>query len=177
MVGLLIIACEIGFWVLILLGLCFRYIFKMKKMSLLLLALTPVLDLILLIATGVDLYHGAKANVVHGLAAIYIGVSIAFGSRMVRWADVRFAYRFAKGPKPEKGPRFGKEHAQKERAGWYRHFLAWLIGTPILGGMHLFIGDFARTQPLIQTAFMWSVILAADFLYSFSFTLFPRKKD
>lgn len=175
MIGLLIIACEIGFWVFILLGLFFRYIAGMKKIGLLFLAATPVLDLLLLIATAADLYNGAKADTLHALAAVYIGVSVAFGSRMIKWADVRFAHRFAGGPKPDKRPLYGKLHAKKERAGWLRHFAAWAIGAALLGGLHLFIGDFDRTEALIRTAALWSVILAIDFLYSFSFTFFPKK--
>ncbi|MPQ24237.1 hypothetical protein [Bacillus paralicheniformis] len=175
MIGLLIIACEIGFWVFILLGLMFRYMAGWKKAGLIMFACTPVLDVLLLAATALDLYNGAQADVLHGLAAVYIGVSIAFGSRMIKWADERFAYRFAGGPKPDKGPQYGKEHAKKERKGWLRHFIAWLIGAALLAGMHLFIGDPERTEPLIRIASLWSFILAIDFLYSFSFTLFPKK--
>ncbi|MCF7616709.1 hypothetical protein P9D51_18420 [Bacillus sonorensis] len=175
MIGLLIIACEIGFWAFILLGLFFRYIANKKKISLFFLAATPVLDLVLLIATAIDLHNGATADTFHGLAAIYIGVSIAFGSRMIKWADVRFAHRFAGGPKPDKGPRYGKEHAKKEREGWIRHFAAWAIGAGLLAGLHLFIGDFERTQSLLRIASAWSIILAIDFIYSFSFTIFPKK--
>lgn len=51
----------------------------MKGLGLFFLALTPVVDLVLLIATAVDLYNGATAGTVHGIAAIYLGVSIAFG--------------------------------------------------------------------------------------------------
>ncbi|KAA6450557.1 hypothetical protein VSK91_07205 [Bacillus swezeyi] len=175
MIGLLIIACEIGFWVFILLGLFFRYIAGKKKIGFMMFACTPVLDLLLLIATAVDLHNGAKADTLHGIAAVYIGVSIAFGSRMIKWADARFAHRFAGGPKPEKGPQHGKEHAKKEREGWFRHFIAWVIGAAILAGMHLFIGDAESTEPLMQMASLWTIILAIDFLYSFSFTLYPKK--
>ena len=43
-----IVACEIGFWVVIALGLITRYIFKREKLGFFFLALTPVIDLILL---------------------------------------------------------------------------------------------------------------------------------
>ncbi|QHZ45711.1 hypothetical protein [Bacillus sp. NSP9.1] len=175
MIGLLIIACEIGFWIFILMGLFFRYIARKKTIGMIMFACTPVLDLLLLIATAADLHNGAKADTLHGLAAIYIGVSIAFGSRMIKWADARFAYRFAGGPKPDKGPQYGKEHAKREREGWLRHLLAWAVGAAILAGMHLYIGDAERTEPLIRLASLWTLILAIDFLYSFSFTLFPKK--
>ena len=57
-----IVACEIGFWVVIALGLITRYIFKREKLGFLFLALTPVIDLILLIVTATDLYNGATAT-------------------------------------------------------------------------------------------------------------------
>lgn len=48
----MIVFCEIAFWVVIVLGLAVRYVFKRHTLGLLFLALTPVIDLILLAATG-----------------------------------------------------------------------------------------------------------------------------
>ena len=105
-----IVACEIGFWVVIALGLITRYIFKREKLGFFLLALTPVIDLILLVVTATDLYNGATATQVHAVAAIYLGSSIAFGKSMIRWADERFRYYVQKtGAKPAR--RIGYEHA------------------------------------------------------------------
>lgn len=53
----MIVFCEIAFWVVIVLGLAVRYVFKRHTLGLLFLGLTPVIDLILLAATGVDLYR------------------------------------------------------------------------------------------------------------------------
>ncbi len=75
----------------------------MKQVGLILLAMTPVIDLILIITMSVDLLNGAKATVPHGIAAVYIGVSIAFGKQMIQWADERFKYYVLKeGNLPEK---------------------------------------------------------------------------
>ena len=57
---------------------------------------------------------GGSANWSHGLAATYLGVSVAFGPRMVPWADQRFAHRFAGGP-PAVAPA-----AARSRAGAVR---------------------------------------------------------
>ena len=43
----------------------------MKQVGLILLAMTPVIDLILIITMSVDLLNGAKATVPHGIAAVY----------------------------------------------------------------------------------------------------------
>ena len=97
----IIVACEIGFWLVILLGLITRYLFKRERLGFFFLALTPVIDLILLLVTATDLYNGATATQVHAIAAIYLGVSIAFGKSMIRWADERFVYYIQKqGSKP-----------------------------------------------------------------------------
>lgn len=92
----MIVFCEIAFWVVIVLGLAVRYVFKRHTLGLLFLALTPVIDLILLAATGVDLYRGASATAAHGIAAVYIGISIAYGKQMIQWADEKFQYYVTK---------------------------------------------------------------------------------
>ncbi|WP_417898314.1 hypothetical protein ABN702_19175 [Bacillus haimaensis] len=176
MIGWLIIACEIGFWIFILLGLVSRYIFKWRKTGIVLLAGTPVIDLVLIVATIIDLKNGQQASSIHGLAAIYIGITVAFGKSMIRWADERFAYRFSNGPKPQKKINHGPIHAKKERNGWFRHLLGWVVGNAFLLGMILLVGDAERTEELVNVMRMWALILGADFLYSFSYTLFPKKE-
>ena len=52
--------CEIAFWFVILLGLVTRYILNQQTLGLFFLALTPIIDLILIITTVVDLMNGAK---------------------------------------------------------------------------------------------------------------------
>ncbi|PYI52651.1 hypothetical protein [Paenibacillus flagellatus] len=175
MIAALIVGCEIAFWLFIVAGLACRYLFKMRKTGALLLLCTPVIDLALLAATVVDLRNGAEAGTAHGVAAIYIGVSIAFGHRMIRWADERFAYRFAGGPPPAKKPKHGREHARAERVGWLHHLLAWAIGCAVLYGMVWLTGDADRTDSLVKLARLWSLVLGIDFLISFSYTLWPRK--
>ncbi|WP_407268522.1 hypothetical protein [Radiobacillus sp. PE A8.2] len=175
MIGWLIVACEIGFWIFVIAGLVARYILKRKKLGAFLLICTPIVDIILLIATVIDLKNGAVASTVHAIAAIYIGVSVAFGHQMIKWADKRFAYRFANGEKPEKRKKYGKEYAKLERQGWYRHVLAWVIGGAILVAIVLYIDDASQTEVLLRTLQTWTVILVIDCIISFSYTLFPRK--
>ncbi|WP_314586109.1 hypothetical protein [Paenibacillus terrigena] len=174
MITAFIIGCEIGFWVFVLAGLFCRYILKRKKLGAWLLYLTPVVDLALLIATLLDLRTGAVATFVHGVAAVYIGVSVAFGHRMIRWADERFAYRFANGPEPVKKAKHGPAHARNERIGWLLHLLAWVIGCAMLYSIILVVDDKSRTDALFNMIRYWSMILGIDFLISFSYTLFPR---
>jgi hypothetical protein len=176
MIPAIIIGCEIAFWVFVLAGLACRYLLRRRKLGAVLLYCTPIIDLILLIAVIIDLREGATATFAHGLAAVYIGVSIGFGHRMIQWADARFAHRFAGGPLPVKGAKFGKEHARLERNAWLQHLLAWAIGCFILYGIILWVDVESRTEDLLQIIRWWSMVLGIDFLISISYTLSPRKQ-
>lgn len=175
MIGWLIIACEVGFWVFVLAGLFARYILKKRKLGAWLLVCTPVVDVVLLVATVIDLKNGAVATTVHGIAAIYIGASIAYGHQMIKWADRQFQYRFSNGEKPEKIKKYGGEKARQERVGWYRHVLAWAIGASLLSAIIWYIDDPVQTEALQGTLRVWTLVLGVDFLISFSYTVFPKK--
>ncbi|WP_353682039.1 hypothetical protein [Thermobacillus sp.] len=91
MIAAMIIACEIGFWLFVLAGLACRYLIGKRRLGGVLLASTILVDVALLIFTTIDIRNGATAGFFHGLAAVYIGVSIVFGKQMIRWADGKFA--------------------------------------------------------------------------------------
>ncbi|PXX66371.1 hypothetical protein DFR70_103119 [Nocardia tenerifensis] len=171
----LIIGCEIGFWVLLLIGLAVRYLTSARRLSNVLLASVPLVDVVLLAASVIDLRRGGEASLTHGLAAIYIGVSIAFGSQMIDWADQRFAHRFAGGPAPIRPPKAGREHAARERGQWLKHLLAYAVAAAVLGVFTLLVGDTDRTAPLWGVMAPWTLILAIDFVVSFSYTIMPRR--
>jgi hypothetical protein len=170
-----IVAAEIAFWATLLAGLVARYVLGRPRVGLALLIATPFVDLLLLAVTTIDLRRGGEAALPHALAAVYIGVSIAWGHRIIDWADARFAHRFAGGPVPERPPRTGPQHAARERRGWLRRLLAWAAGTALLGLGLLVVGDLERTWALVNVAVLWTIVLAIDFLISFSYTLFPRR--
>jgi hypothetical protein len=76
---------------------------------------------------------------------------------------------------PERPPRTGRRHAARERREWLRHLVAWATGTALLGIGVLLVGDLDRTQALVNVAVLWTLVLAIDFLISFSYTLWPRQ--
>ncbi|MEH0985230.1 hypothetical protein [Micromonospora sp. CPCC 205556] len=143
-----IAACEIGFWVVLGAGLVARYVLRRPRLGAALLICVPLVDLVLLVATALDLRRGATANVSHGLAAAYLGFSVAFGHSMVRWADQRFAHRFAGGPPPVRPPRYGRARVRHEWREWGKGLLGWAIACALLGAGILYVGDAARTQEL-----------------------------
>jgi hypothetical protein len=172
-----IIACEVGFWVVLAAGLITRYGLRQPGLGAVLLALVPLVDLALLLFSVLDLRRGGQASTGHGLAAVYLGVTVAYGHQIIRWADGWFAHRFAGAPRPAGPPKRGPAHARRERAQWLRHLLAWAIGSLLLLGGIAYVGDLERTQALVGIASTWTLVLAIDFFISFSYTLFPRRES
>jgi hypothetical protein len=170
-----IIGGEIGFWVLVLAGLVARYPLRRRRVGAALLASAPVVDLVLLVAATLDLRRGGQAGTVHALAAGYIGVSVGFGHQMIRWADERFAHRFAGGPAPAAPPKHGRAHAAHERAALLRHLLAWAVACGLMAAAIWYIGDAGRTRLFWQVIRWWTVVLVIDAAVSLSYTWRPRR--
>ena len=171
MIYSVILACEIGFWVAIVLGLAARYLLRRPALGAALLVMAPVLDLVLLVATALHLRSGAEPGAAHALAAIYLGFSIAYGHAMIRWADVRFAHRFAGGPAPVK--RYG---AAQTRASWLdvgRTGLADLIAVAVMAGLAWVAG--ASFDPFLSTVHLLGLILAIELVVAICDTVSPRK--
>ncbi|WNS46440.1 hypothetical protein [Paenibacillus sp. MMS20-IR301] len=169
-----IVTCEVLFWVVILAGFTARYVFRRNLLGLIFLALTPVLDIILLVISGVDLAQGATTTTAHALAAVYISVSIVFGKSMIAWADERFRYYITKqGTKPVK--RYGMEHARHYFTGWIRHLLSFALGAAILYGLIVWIDDTARTAALSGILSIWSVVVGIDLLITLTYFIWPRQ--
>ena len=170
-----IVACEIGFWLVLAAGLASRYLLRRERLSTVLLAAVPLVDLILLTATVLDLRGGATADFAHGLAAAYLGFSVAFGPSLVRWADVRFAHRFAGGPPPPpKPPKHGPERRAHEWREFRKAALAWAIACGLLGIAILAVGDAERTEALAHWIVRLTVVLAIWSLWPISYGLGAR---
>ena len=129
---LLIAACEVGFWVLLLAGLAARYLLRARRPSTVLLVGVPVLDVVLVTASLVDVAGGTPPGLTHGLAAAYLGCTVAFGHSLIRWADARFAHRFAGGSPPRKPPQFGAAKIAYEWREWAKMALACAITLAVL---------------------------------------------
>lgn len=144
----LIVACEAGFWLVLVLALATRYLLHREHLSRGLLIALPVLDILLLAFTAIDLKSGATATFAHGLAAAYVGFTVAFGPIAVRWADQHFAYRFAGLPPPERSPTQGWPAVRHEFGLWLRCMLAAVITIALLIALIAWVGDDVATQPL-----------------------------
>lgn len=125
-------ACEVGFWVLLGLGLAARYLLRLRGLSTVLLLGVPLLDLVLVTTAAIDVAGGSPPRTVHGLAAVYLGFTVAFGHSMVRWADGWFAHRFAGAPRPARKPANGPARARHEWREWGRSIVMAAITVAVL---------------------------------------------
>lgn len=90
---LFILAGEALFWISLLAGLCLRYLLRWRTASTVLLVATPVIDIVIIGLTYIDLQRGAASDFSHGMAAFYVGFSIVFGPEVIARVDRRFARR------------------------------------------------------------------------------------
>lgn len=174
----LIVGCEAAFWLVLALALAARYLLERENLSRALLLSLPVIDLLLLAFTAVDLKSGTPATFAHGLATAYVAFTVAFGSVAVRWADERFAHRFAAAPPPAKPPAYGWPAVRYEFGLWFRCILASAIAIVLLIALIAFIDDESVTAPLrswFQISAAWTI---AWFIFgpAWSLVFFRRRQ-
>ncbi|WP_105970740.1 hypothetical protein [Streptomyces geranii] len=174
MIVALIIACEVGFWVLLALGLAVRYLLRWRRTSVVLLLCEPLLELVLFTVTAIDLKNGAEPGWEHGLAALYIGFTVAYGHYTIRWLDGHAAHRLAGGPPPPRPPRYGMARARHEGNLWLRTVLAAGVACGLLQAAIWYVGD-GDTSSL--RSFQWTALRAAGIhgLIALTYTIWPKR--
>ncbi|GAA3152282.1 hypothetical protein ACFQ0X_15170 [Streptomyces rectiviolaceus] len=174
MIVVLIIICEVGFWLLLAGGLALRYWAKMPRASIAVLLCEPVLEVVLFVVTAIDLKNGAEPDWKHGLAAVYIGYSIALGHYTIKWVDVRVAHRFAGGPPPST-PKYGMARAIHEWKLAARWILAGLIAMALLQGAVWYVGGDGDIGSLRmwQQRMLW--LIGINVAIAATYTVFPKK--
>jgi hypothetical protein len=171
----LIVICEIGFWVLLAAGLGVRYLLRMPRTGLAILACEPLLELTLLVVTALDLKNGAEPSMKHGIAALYIGYTVGHGHRTIKWLDGHAAHRFAGGPPPVKPPRYGMARARHEGAVWLGTLVAAVVASVLLLAAMWYVGDASRTGSLREWIMIaWRSALIHG-LIALSYAIRPRK--
>jgi hypothetical protein len=170
----LIGAAETGFWVVLAAGLSVRYLLRRPRAGAVLLLCVPLIDVLLLTATTVDLARGAEPTAAHGLAVFYLGFTVAYGHYLITWADRHFAHRFADGPKPAKPPRYGWSRARHEWRVWLLTLLAVAIATPILQALIWMVGDAARSEALQEWQLRGLAALVIHAVVALSYTVWPK---
>ncbi|MCC9309317.1 hypothetical protein LN042_19890 [Kitasatospora sp. RB6PN24] len=176
MIVTLIIACEVGFWVLLAAGLAARYLLKLRRTSVAVLLCEPLLEVVLLIVTAVDLRDGAKPSWEHGLAALYIGFTVAYGHYTVRWLDGHAAHRLAGAPKPPGPPKYGMPRAKHEGRLWLRSLLAAAVACGLLQSAVLYVGS---GTPAAGPLRLWQLValrtVGIHGVIALTYLLWPKK--
>ncbi|MFV0133607.1 hypothetical protein ACLGIH_10275 [Streptomyces sp. HMX87] len=174
MIVTLIIACEIGFWVLLAAGLAFRYVLRMPRTGLALLLCEPLLEVVLLVVTAIDLKNGADPSWKHGLAALYIGYTVGHGHRTVKWLDGHAAHRFDGRPLV-RPPRYGMARARYEGKVWLGTLVGAAVATALLQLAIWYVDDPGRVTSL--ESWRGAAWRAAGIhgLIALSYAVWPRK--
>lgn len=171
-----IVGAEIAFWVILVAGLAARYVLGKPKLGGILLFCVPLADVVLVVASIVDLRTGGQAGMSHSLAAAYLGVSIGFGPELVRRADAKFAHRFADGRAPEPPPKYGPEKVRYEWRMWTRCLIALLISCALT--LLMFLLAEASADPVALWNFelqLAAVTVIWLVCWPLRLTLFPPK--
>lgn len=175
MLLVLIVACEISFWVVLLLGLSVRYVMGRKRLGGALLVLLPVIDLVLLGAAYLHLRGGAAAEFTDGLAAVYLGFTVAFGPLLVSRMDARFAHRFAGGSKPARPPKYGAGRTAYEWRLFGRAALAWAIACSLLLGGVALVGGPREGAVLLALAGQVTLVVLVWLIWTVTYAIWPAK--
>lgn len=175
MIVTLIIICEVGFWVILAAGLATRYLLRMPRLGIAILLCEPLLELLLLVVTALDLKNGADPSWKHGLAAVYIGYTVGHGHRTVKWLDGHAAHRFNGTPVP-RPPRYGWPRARHEGVVWLGTVVAAGVATGLLLLAKWYVDDPSRTASLDSwTHTAWRAA-GIHGLIALSYALFPKRR-
>lgn len=175
MVITLIVACEVGFWVLLAAGLAARYLLRMPRTGAALLLCEPLLEVVLLVATAVDLRNAAEPSWTHGLAALYIGYTVGHGHRTVKWLDGHAAHRLGGAPRPVGPPRYGRPRARHEARVWLGTLVGAVVATALLLLAMWYVDDPTRVGPLRDwLGASWRIAFFHG-LAALSYAVWPRK--
>ncbi|MGW3557498.1 hypothetical protein ACWDNT_09030 [Streptomyces sp. NPDC000963] len=175
MIVTLIVVCEVGFWVLLAAGLAVRYLLKMPRTGLALLLCEPLLEVLLLVVTAIDLKNGADPDWRHGLAALYIGYTVGHGHRTVKWLDGHAAHRLGGAPPPVKPPRYGTARARHEGAVWLGSVTAAAVASGLLLLAARYVGDDGNTDGLRSWILVAWRAAGIHGLIALSYAIWPKK--
>lgn len=164
--------CEIAFWVFVVAGLAARYLLRRRRTGAVLLACVPLLDLALVVCALLDLRGGTPVNGTHGLAAAYFGFTVVFGPGMIRWADQRFAHRFAGGP-PPRPRRTARERIWHEWREWFKAVLACVLAIGLLVAGAALVADPVQAQALLGWIPNLAKVLGVWLIWAVVATIWP----
>ncbi|MFF0062151.1 hypothetical protein ACFYRC_11450 [Streptomyces sp. NPDC005279] len=175
MIVTLIVICEAGFWVLLATGLALRYPARMPRLGAAVLLCEPLLEVVLLAVTAIDLKNGAAPDWKHGLAAVYIGFTVGLGHHTIKWVDARVAHRFAGGPPPVGPPKYGTARIIHEWKTAIRWTVAAVVAMGLLQAAIWYVGGDGDIGSLRMWQQKMLFVIGINVIIAGSCTLFPKK--
>lgn len=176
MIVVLIVLCEVGFWVLLAAGLALRYLAKKPRLGAAVLLCEPLLEVVLLVVTAIDLKNGAEPGMRHGLAAIYIGFTVGLGHSTIRWVDARVAHRFAGGPPPVRPPKYGMARAAHEWRVAARWTVAAATALVLLQAAVWYVGGDGDVSSLQAWQRKMLLLIGINVAVAGGYTIFPKRE-
>lgn len=200
----LLVGAEIVFWVLAGSFLVLRYLLGLRRAGAAVLGLM-VLNELLVAALGLLDYRRTGEFAGYQIVVLaFIVYALTFGKEDFRQLDERIermvlTWKGQAQPAPTPASRTarpalsGAEHYRKERRGWYVHLAIFVVGQTVFLAMGeswpatILTGELppsalntgkwsgAETSTLTLASRVWCVVIVVDFVWSFSYTLFPRR--
>lgn len=187
-----LLGAEVSFWVLSVAFLLLRYLLDLDRASFVVLALI-VLDNLFIAGLGfLDYLRTGEFAAYQLVALAIIAYGLTFGKRDFRRLD-RYMKRKVAGwrgeaPSPPAEPQAKaaapRHKAEKERRRFYWHLAVFVVGQAMLYavGESWLAAQFAGAAPEDPSALMsagrvWVVVLVVDAIWSFSYTVFPKRAE
>ncbi|MFI5903469.1 hypothetical protein [Streptomyces cyaneofuscatus] len=175
MIALLVVACEVAFWVLLAAGLALRYVARKPKLGAAVLLCEPLLEVVLLVVTVIDLRNGAEPDWKHGLAAVYIGFTVGLGHHTIKKVDAWVAHRWFGGPAPVKPPKYGMARAVHEWRTAARWILAAAVALGLLQAAVWYVGPGGAISSLQSWQQKMLLVIGINVIIAGGYTLFPKQ--
>ncbi|MZF52636.1 hypothetical protein GTX53_02015 [Streptomyces sp. SID5594] len=175
MIALLVVACEVAFWVVLAAGLALRYVARKPKLGAAVLLCEPLLEVVLLVVTVIDLRNGAEPDWKHGLAAVYIGFTVGLGHHTIKKVDAWVAHRWFGGPPPVRPPKHGMARAAHEWRTAARWILAAAVALGLLQAAVWYVGPGGAVSSLQGWQQKMLLVIGINVIIAGGYTLFPKQ--
>ncbi|WP_330476984.1 hypothetical protein OG301_02510 [Streptomyces platensis] len=163
------------FWIFLVGGLAARYAAGLRTLGGGLLLCVPLIDVVLLAATVLSIQEGVAPTIWHGLSAAYLGITVVYGHRTVRWADAKFARRFSGAAAPPRRPLHGRAAVVDAWKSWLRFLLAYAISVGLIFGLVALVGTLDKGAPLLVWLNPLTKVLVYSLIWPVVTTIWPGK--
>ncbi|MET9720924.1 hypothetical protein ABZZ46_36760 [Streptomyces rochei] len=114
-----------------------------------------------------SIWAAAEPTVWHGLSAAYLGITVVYGHRTVRWVDAKFARRFGEAAAPPRPKLCGRAAVADAWKSWFRFLLAYAISVGLIFGLVVLAGTLDDSAPLL----VWLNPLTKVHIYSLTWPM------